>query len=205
MSGKRNTSDLMSANRLRKDGKCGWQIQQGLESGNTSDGADLPCSATIAQRMQGWPEIGNSGSRDRHRPIRQQTSQANIGKGGNIPQDRHAICHHKPRACRNEGAVIVRSALIIGVPQFHGKVPLFFPSQRESALTNWMNGRGSALKFQASAGFGAEVLSAICLPRLFLRRMTRIFEPSRPTTKIGRIGTFNAYAINHPAPFGMDE
>jgi hypothetical protein len=99
----------------------------------------------------------------------------------------------------------VRSALIIGVPQFHGKVPLFFPSQRDSALTIWMNGRSSALKFQASDGFGAEVLSAICLSGLFLRRMELFFKRSRQTTKIGRIGTSNAYAIDHPAPFGMDE
>jgi hypothetical protein len=70
---------------------------------------------------------------------------------------------------------------------------------------NQMNGRYSALKIQASRGFGAEVLSAICLPRLFLRRMTRISEAYQREIKIGRIGTFNAYANTHPAPFGMDE
>jgi hypothetical protein len=68
-----------------------------------------------------------------------------------------------------------------------------------------MNGRSSALKFQASGDFGAEVSSAICLSGLFLRQMALFFEASGPTTKIGRIGTFNAYATNHPAPFGMDE
>lgn len=70
---------------------------------------------------------------------------------------------------------------------------------------NWMNGRGSALKFQVSDDFGAEVLSAICLLRLLLRQMSHFFERSWQATKIGNIGTFNAYAINHPAPFGMDE
>jgi hypothetical protein len=68
-----------------------------------------------------------------------------------------------------------------------------------------MNGMSSALKFQASGGFGAEVLSAICLLGLFLRQMAHFFEASERTTKIGRIGTFNAYAIKYPAPFGMDE
>jgi hypothetical protein len=68
-----------------------------------------------------------------------------------------------------------------------------------------MNDRSSALKIQASGGFGAEVLSAMCLPRLFLRRMTHFFEAYRREIKIGRIGTFNACHENHPAPFGMDE
>jgi hypothetical protein len=155
--------------------------------------------------MQGWPQIGNSGSRDWSRPIWQQTSQPNVGKRGDIPQNSHAIGHHKPRACRYEGAVIVRSALIIGVPQLHGKVSSFFPSQRASALMIWMNVRGSALKFQATGSFGAEVLSAICLVGLFLRQMAHFSEGFGRTIKIGRIGTFNAYAIEHPAPFGMDE
>jgi hypothetical protein len=35
-----------------------------------------------------------------------------------------------------------------------------------------MNGRSSALKIQASAGFGAEVLSAMCLVGLLLRQIT---------------------------------
>lgn len=155
--------------------------------------------------MQGWPQIGNSGSYDGSWSVWQQTSQSNIGKRGDIPQDRNAIRHHEPCACCNEGAVIVRSALIIGVPQLHGKVPLFFPSQRVSALKNRMNVRGSALKFQASDSFGAEVLSAMCLSGLLLRCSTTFCTPFRGIRKIGRIGTFNAYAINHPAPFGMDE
>jgi hypothetical protein len=68
-----------------------------------------------------------------------------------------------------------------------------------------MNGRCSALKIQASVGAGAEVLSAIWMPSLFLRRMTCIFKAYQRETKIGRIGTLNALVRNHPAPFGMDE
>ena len=68
-----------------------------------------------------------------------------------------------------------------------------------------MNGTGSALKFQVFDGFGAEVLSAMCLSGLLLRRLMTFRTLFRGFIKIGRIGTFNAYAISHPAPFGMDE